>query len=343
VAGLFIWAGALDFRAGRIALWLTLATWAIYVLLIRRSFATRKSLATSLAGAGIEMNGFSEIDWSRALTAWPWRVPRHVERLAGLEYAPGLELDIYRAKGREHNGAPMLLQVHGGGWRGGNRRQQARPLMDRLAERGWVCAAITYPLSPDATFPEHLIAVKQAIAWLKREATWLGGDPESLVVTGGSAGGHLAALAALTPHDKGYQPGFEDADTSVAAAVSLYGIYDFVNRNGTRDDWALIPSIVMKAAVADAPEAYRAASPIDRITPGAPPWLVIHGDQDAVVPPHESRQFAEMLAATSESVTVYAELPGATHTFDIVHSIRSHITISAIARFGEHVTGHDAG
>jgi len=341
VGGLLIWAGALDYQAGLIALWLTGATWAIYLLLLLRSWQTAPTMRTALHNAGISSEGLIEIDWPRALLAWPWRLPAGVERLEDIEYSPGLHLDLYRARDVAPQGAPILLQVHGGGWRGGNRRQQARPLMDRLAARGWICASITYPLSPAATFPEHLVAVKQAIAWLKREGPALGGDVDSIVITGGSAGAHLAALAALTADDLSLQPGFESADTTVAGVVTLYGIYDFCNRNGTRDSWPLIPNIVMKARPEEAAEAYRAASPLDRLTPAAPPWLVIHGAQDAVVPPHESRQFFERLSDVSDSPAGYAELPGATHTFDIVHSIRTHLTISGIVRFAEHVVSRD--
>lgn len=338
LGGLLIWAGALDFRAGRIALWLTLATWAIYVVLVRRSFKTREAMRTALAHAGIDV-GRPHIEWSRAIPAWPWRVPSNLERVEDVEYAPGLHLDLYRPRSRKLTAAPILLHVHGGGWRGGNRRQQARPLMDRLAESGWLCASISYPLSPDATFPEHLVAVKQAIAWLKAHASDYGADCDSIVLTGGSAGGHLAAMAALTNGD--HQPGFEEIDTSVAAVVSMYGIYDFLNRNGTRDDWPLIPNIVMKATKAEAPDRYRAASPLDHVGPHAPPWFIIHGEQDAVVPPHESRQFYNALAEASDNVVVYAELPGATHTFDILHSIRTHLTISGVADFVNHVLGRD--
>ena len=339
VGGLLIWAGALDFRAGRIALWLTLATWAIYAVLVRRSFQTRRTMEDALSSAGIPPSAAPRVQWSRAVPAWPWRIPSTIERIDDIEYAPGLHLDLYRSSTRDLDKAPILLHVHGGGWRGGNRRQQGRPLMDRLAEAGWLCASITYPLSPDATFPEHLVAVKQAIAWLKTHATDYGADADSIVITGGSAGGHLAAMAALTNGD--HQPGFEDVDTGVAAVVSMYGIYDFLNRNGTRDDWPLIPNIVMKATKSEAPDAYLAASPLDHVGPHAPPWLIIHGEQDAVVPPHESRQFHAVLAGASDNVVVYAELPGATHTFDIVHSIRTHLAISGIADFAHHVLGRD--
>ena len=336
--GLLIWAGALDFRAGRIALWLTLATWVIYAVLVRRSFKTTGAMRAALSEAGISQQP-PRVEWSRAIPAWPWRVPSTVERVDDVEYALGLHLDLYRPNSRELQAAPILLHIHGGGWRGGNRRQQARPLMDRLAESGWLCASISYPLSPDATFPEHLVAVKQAIAWLKANAADYGADPDAIVLTGGSAGGHLAAMAALTNGD--HQPGFEEVDTSVAAVVSMYGIYDFLNRNGTRDDWPLIPNIVMKTTKAANPGAYSAASPLDLVGPQAPPWFIIHGEQDAVVPPHESRQFHQALAEASDNLVVYAELPGATHTFDIVHSIRSHLTISGIVDFTRHVLGRD--
>ncbi len=336
VGSWLIWAGALDFRAGRIALWLTLATWAVYAVLVHRSFRTSHAMQAALAQAGVAAQR-GRIEWSRAIAAWPWRVPAGLERVEDVEYAPGLHLDLYRPRSRDLVAAPILLQIHGGGWRGGNRRQQARPLMDRLAGSGWLCASITYPLSPDATFPEHLVGVKRAIAWLKAHGPDYGADPDAIVITGGSAGGHLAAMAALTNGD--HQPGFEGFDTSVAAVVSLYGIYDFLNRNGTRDDWPLIPNLVMKATKVEAPDAYRAASPLDHVGPHAPPWLIIHGAQDAVVPPQESRQFYEALAAASDNPVVYAELPGGTHTFDIVHSIRSHLTISGIADFAHHILG----
>ena len=102
-----------------------------------------------------------------------------------------------------------------------------------------------------------------------------------------------------------------------------------------------LQTIVLTSRPDEAEAAYRAASPLDQVTSTAPPWLVIHGAQDAVVPPHESRQFFEKLTEVSESPAIYAELPGATHTFDIVHSIRTHITISGIARFAEHVVSRD--
>ena len=121
------------------------------------------------------------------------------------------------------------------------------PLLHRLASNGWVCVSASYPLVPAATFPDQLVALKQAVNWMRTAGAAYGIDPAFIAVTGGSAGGHLASLVALTGNRVEYQPGFENADTSVQAAVPVYGIYDFLNRNRTRDDWPIIPRGVMKA------------------------------------------------------------------------------------------------
>src|SRR5690606_24162223 len=108
---------------------------------------------------------------------------------------------------------------------------QALPLLNRLASQGWVCMSFDYRLSPRATFPDQLVDTKRAIAWAKANAARFGGDADFVAISGNSAGAHLASLAALTWDDPQYQPGFEDADTSVRACVSLYGVYDLMNRH----------------------------------------------------------------------------------------------------------------
>ena len=205
--------------------------------------------------------------------------------------------------------------------------------MHRLARNGWVCVAVSYPLVPEATFPEPIIALKRALVWMRSEGAAYGIDPEFIAVTGGSAGGHLAALLALTGERPEYQPGFETADTSVQASVPIYGIYDLLNRNGTRDEWPIVARGLMKALKRDAEDRYRAASPLDQVHSEAPPFLVVHGAADAVVPTREALQFVEALRAVSERPTGYAEIPGANHAFDVLDSLRTHYVISGIARF----------
>ena len=140
-------------------------------------------------------------------------------------------------------------------------------------------------------------------------------------------------MTALTANRAEYQPGFEDADTSVQAAVPVYGIYDFLNRNQTRDEWPIIPKAVMKAPKHTAEPRYRDASPLDQVHGDAPPFFVIHGASDSVVPTAEAEQFVTALRAASENAVAYAEVPGGNHAFDVVDSLRTHYVISGVHRF----------
>ncbi|RYI97968.1 MAG: alpha/beta hydrolase, partial [Actinomycetales bacterium] len=257
-----------------------------------------------------------------------------------IPYAPehgkrGL-LDVYRPAEPAEN-APVLLQVHGGGWTIGTKDQQGIPLMQHLAAKGWVCVAINYRLAPRDPFPAQIIDVKRAIAWIREHIEEYGGDPDYVAITGGSAGGHLTALAAVTPNDPAYQPGFEDADTSVAVAVPHYGVYDFAGSTGLRKaelmrDTFLAPRIV-KRTWAEAPEVFEAGTPLLRITEEAPDFFVLHGAHDTLVPVQQARLFVERLREISGATVVYAELPGAQHAFDVFPSIRSAHVVRAIDRY----------
>ena len=86
-----------------------------------------------------------------------------------------------------------------------------------------MCVSANYRLFPAAKFPDPLIDVKRVIAWVREHGRAYGADPTAVFLAGSSAGGHLASMAALTPNQPGFQPGFADTDTSVAGAVSLYG------------------------------------------------------------------------------------------------------------------------
>jgi acetyl esterase/lipase len=246
-------------------------------------------------------------------------------------------LDLYLPDQDDLAGAPVLLQVHGGGWTIGSKDQQGIPLMQHMAARGWVCVAINYRLAPRDAFPAHVIDVKRAIAWIRDHIADYGGNPDYVAITGGSAGGHLTALAALTPNDPAYQPGFEDVDTTVQAAVPHYGVYDFAGVTGLRSaellrDSFLAPRVVQRPWP-DARAEFEAASPLLRVTPDAPDFFVIHGVHDTLVPVAQARLFVEKLRETSRKTVVYAELPGAQHAFDIFPSIRSAHIVRAIDRY----------
>ena len=279
------------------------------------------------------------IPWRRLVNPFQMGDPA-VRRRTKLAYAPGgrrFELDVYHHRDVSES-APVLLQVHGGAWMIGQKQYQGIPLMMHMAARGWVCVAVNYPLSPRARWPEHLIALKRAMHWIREHAGDYGGDPSFVAATGGSAGGHLAAMLALTAGDPSLQPGFEHVDTSVQACVPHYGMYDFTADSGRKYTQQRIDSLLKRHVMArDAiyPDDYRAASPLSRVTADAPPFFVIHGSNDTLIPVIDAREFVARLRATSAEPVAYAELSGAQHAFDLFPSIRSVHVVRGVQRFLE--------
>ena len=265
-----------------------------------------------------------------------WRRYRSARNVAYGDAGRRNLLDVWRRSDLPADAkAPVLLQIPGGAWVTGKKEGQAYPLLSHLAERGWVCVAINYRLSPRATWPDHIVDVKRAIAWVRANIGAHGGDPEFLALTGGSAGGHLCALAALTANDPLFQPGFESADTTVEAAVPFYGVYDFTNRDQTgRPDLVdFLAKRVMKSQLLDDRARWEAASPVCRIRADAPPFFVLHGTNDVLVPVEQARPFVAGLRKESGNPVVYAELPRAEHAFDGFGSVRTWHTVKAVERF----------
>lgn len=273
---------------------------------------------------------------------WPFRMrDPDVRRDRDIAYAPGgqrFRLDIYRPV-RPVRDRPVLLQIHGGAWMVDSKDHQGIPLMLHMARRGWICVAINYPLSPASHWPAHIVAVKRAVAWIRDNIAGYGGNPAFLAATGGSAGGHLAALLALTPDDPELQPGFAEADTSVQVCVPHYGVYDFAATSGLPASARRLETIVARYVVDKDPveflDDYIAASPLERINDKAPPFFVIHGERDTMVPAIEAREFVRRLRRISPNPVAYAELPGAQHAFDVFPSIRSAHVVRAVERFLE--------
>jgi acetyl esterase/lipase len=233
--------------------------------------------------------------------------------------------------------APIVLQIPGGAWVLGNKQGQAYPLMNHLAENGWICASMTYRLAPRHPWPAHIVDVKRAIVWLREHADEIGGDPDFIVLTGGSAGGHLCSLAALSQNDPAFQPGFEALDTSVSAAVPLYGRYDWFSREGPgrREFMYFLERVVVQEKARRRPQVFQAASPIFRRADmkDAPPFFVLHGRNDSIIPVQQARDFAATLSALSNDLAVYAELPGAQHCFDLINSARTREVCRAVEGF----------
>jgi acetyl esterase/lipase len=234
-----------------------------------------------------------------------------VERIPNRAYADGgrrQRLDVYRHRLRPAGG-PVLVHLHGGHFVSGAKNRESLPLLYRLASQGWVCISANYRLSPRAKFPDYVVDVKRVLAWVRQHGPAYGADPSTVFVAGNSAGGYLAAFAALTQNQAAFQPGFVDADTSVTAAIGLYGYYGRTE--------------------GDVPE----SSPEAHIHPDAPPFLLIHGDRDTMVPVEWGRRFAEALRAVSRQPVVWTELPDAQHSFDYFASPRAWRAVDQIEAF----------
>jgi acetyl esterase/lipase len=232
---------------------------------------------------------------------------------------------------------PALLQVHGGGWVIGDKREQGLSLLTHMATQGWVGFNANYRLSPGVAMQDQIADVKRSLAWIREHADEYGIDPNFICITGGSAGGHLCALMAVTENDPRYQPGFEDADTSLAAAVPFYGIYDFRPGSAFTQDQRVytmfLQPLVFKAFVDEEPELYADASPITHVHPDVPAFFVIHGDKDTLAPVEDARAFVAALREVSREPVAYAEMKGAQHAFDVFPSLRSARVVEGVERF----------
>ncbi|GAB7066784.1 alpha/beta hydrolase [Mycobacterium hodleri] len=248
---------------------------------------------------------------------------------------PAQLLDVWRLPDLPPD-APVLLFVPGGAWVQGTRVLQGHTLLAHLVSQGWVCLTMDYRVSPVHRWPRHVQDVNAAIAWARANVDQYGGDREFVTVAGCSAGGHLAALAALTPGDPAFRGELAtDADTSVDAVVGIYGRYDWEDRStATRRNFqGFLERVVVRRSQARHPDVFAAASPMARITADAPPFFLVHGELDAIIPVDEARQFRAALAAVSRNAVQYSEIPRAGHAFDLVDSSHARRAAVEISRF----------
>jgi acetyl esterase/lipase len=230
---------------------------------------------------------------------WPFPMrPRNVKRTRNIAYgaAPGQRLDVYRTASPR---GPTLVYFHGGAFRRGDKSRQARPLLQTLAQRGWVCISANYPLR--TRYQDQLASARAAVAWARATAPSYGADPDRVLVAGSSAGAHLAATASFT-------------DPTMRGTICLGGYFGFAD--------------------SEDPE----SSPIVHVTAATAPFLVIHGENDTIVIIDDAREFVTRLREISPNAVVYGELAGAQHSFDIFSSPRMEAVIDAADAFGAFAT-----
>jgi acetyl esterase/lipase len=249
---------------------------------------------------------------------------------------PAQLLDVWRRPDLPPGPAPVLLFVPGGAWVQGTRVLQGHTLLHHLVKQGWVCLTMDYRVSPVHRWPRHIADVNAAIAWARANVDRFGGDRRFVAIAGCSAGGHLAALAGLTAGDPAFRGELlEHADTSVDAVIGIYGRYDWQDRStAARENFqGFLERVVVGRKQKRYPDLFSAASPMARIHQDAPPFFLIHGDSDVVIPVDEARSFRDALRATSRNPVKYCEIPRAGHAFDLVDTSHARRCSVEAARF----------
>jgi acetyl esterase/lipase len=251
----------------------------------------------------------------------PFHLPSGVTVEPHLVYARygdrELHLDLYHpAKGS--GPFPGIVFIHGGGWIGGThlhfRRQAAY-----LASKGFVASTIEYRLSGEAPYPAAVYDCKAAVRWMRANAEKYKMNPQLIAVSGGSAGGHLAALLGTTNSISALEGNGGNAGFSsrVQAVVAFNGIYDFVSLMEKSPSRTLIERVVPKflgGTLHEVPEVYVEASPVAHVASSDPPFLLLHGTADTTAPYGQALEMQKALKCSGVKVELYSA-KGASHGF----------------------------
>ncbi|WP_406696417.1 alpha/beta hydrolase [Singulisphaera sp. Ch08] len=260
-------------------------------------------------------------------TTLPETVSEHADLVYRNVDGREVRLDVYLPNAPPaQGGRPAVVAIHGGGWRGGSKRDM-KLMSIQLADHGYVVVAIDYQLSRPGrpSWPSNFEDAQEAVRWVRRHATDYGVDPNRIVALGASAGGHLASLLGTYP-DGPVDPDARDRrpDRSASAAtndsarvqavVDLYGPADLP---GTRTSLPLPTTpvtLMLGGTLKDMPGRYEAASPVHHVSPDDPPMLVIHGREDRLVPLEQSQTLAAVLDEAGVSHRLI-EVDNAAHGF----------------------------
>lgn len=225
-------------------------------------------------------------------------------------------LDLYLPE-KNDKPLPVLIWVHGGGWRAGS-KDGCPPLRQGFLGKGYALASLGYRLSSDAIFPAQIEDVKAAIRWLRAHAAKYHLDPKRFAVWGSSAGGHLVALLGTSGEVKEFDRGAHlEQSSRVQAVIDYYGPADFirfVNTPGYESHRTKTSpeNLLVGGMISEQPELAARVSPVTYVTPDDPPFFIVHGDADPTVPINQSEAMhAALRKAKVESTLVI--IPGGKH------------------------------
>jgi acetyl esterase/lipase len=243
------------------------------------------------------------------------RAQTNAQVVRNIEYAragdKSLLLDLYlpaASTGR----LPVIVWVHGGGWATGDKGDGGPAA--RMTERGYAVASINYRLSWEARFPAQIEDCKAAIRWLRANASRYNLDADRIGVWGSSAGGHLAALVGTSGDVRELEGslGNNDRSSRVQAVIDWYGPSDFLKMQSESLSCGVIDhnspaspeSLLLGCPIQICPDRSRRASPVTYATADDPPFLIMHGTADCLVPPLQSRDMADALKAAGVEATL---------------------------------------
>jgi len=241
-------------------------------------------------------------------------VPDDIDQYKDIVYraidSTELKLDIYHLKDIKES-APLLIFIHGGGWKKGDKHDYLRYLVD-FARKGYITATVQYRFVDKVKFPAQILDIKAAVKWLKENADEYHIDNNNIAVIGGSAGGHLSMMTGYTSDITEFN---EDRLTSynVEAVVNLYGPSDLTTEYAR--EHSTIKGFIGRS-YDEVPEVYAKASPVTYITSDDPPTLIFQGTIDELVPVSQSDNLKKKLKRTGVDVE-YHRLEGWPHTMDL--------------------------
>jgi acetyl esterase/lipase len=224
---------------------------------------------------------------------------------------------------------PAIIYVHGGGWMSGDKRKVGGEWNASFAEHGYVCININFRLSGEAIFPAPLLDVKQAIRWVKKNASNYNIDENKIGIWGHSSGGHLATLAALSANHPDYLTEDSRVSDTVNAVATLAGPVDLLLMGDWHNNPKSPESKFLGGSVQKQITQANKANPINYINEDIPPVLIIQGDNDEICPVQQSQILHSKLLNSA-----YLEIKGADHDFiggvltmdEIISLVRSFFT-----------------
>ena len=265
-------------------------------------------------------------------------IPDHVTAIKNIEYkkinGKSLEMDIYQPNNDFHR-PPLLVFIHGGGWSHGDRNEYLGYAL-YFAGLGYMTATVTYRVVKDATYPACVEDITDAVKFIIGNNDKYYFNPDKVVLIGGSAGAHLAMLAAY-----GWKQGGKEADSAnlvvpqhkIKALVEMYGPVDFTTPYARNHPMV---TRLMAHSWEEMPKLYAEASPIFWVNKNSPPTLILQGTRDNLVPLSQ----AELLKHKLDSLSVpnvYKPLPGWPHTMDQVKRVNLYFRLTMRDFFEKYV------